>query len=205
APGLSPAGAIPGGVCAGPAPMGFGHALQNNQPDHNFVPTLGPGMVNGLGVLDDMNALEIGGFDTTGDNVHDFPVYFSLNRFSPSLGGATPGDVLLSPTGTNFFFVFAPRPTLGLRAGDNVDALAIWDRNATGQREAGIDYAIFSLDPNSPTLAGPDGIWGTPDDFSPGDIFVTDFSGVACLYVRHNRIGLQFNDNLDALDVIVLP
>lgn len=203
-PSNPPAGAIAAGACLPGTTLVPGHALQNNQPDHNFIPTIGPGAINGFGAVDELDALEIGGFDVDHDGVRDRPVYFTLDRFSPSLGAFSPAAIFLAPVGVPAFGVFAPRPALGLRPGDNVDALAIWDRNVIGTMEAGLDYALFSLDPNSPTLAGPDMIWGTGDDLSPGDVFLTDFSGTFCLYVQHNWLGLMFYDNLDALDVIAL-
>lgn len=199
----APTGAFFGGACAGAAPIGVGNTLHNNQADHNFVPTIGPGVAY-FGALDEMNALEIGGFDTTGDNVHDLPVYFTLNRFSPSLGASSPADIFLTPVGSPVG-VFAPQITLGLQVGDNVDALALWDRGVAGTREPVLDLAIFSLDPNSPSLAGLDGIWGTVDDFYPGDVLVTDFRGFFCVYVQHLNLGLLSSDNLDALDVILVP
>ena len=36
---------------------------------------------------------------------------------------------------------------------------------------------------------------------SPGDIFYTDFDGSFVLWTSANMIGLQFDDNLNALDV----
>ena len=196
-------------ACA-PSALGGGHALAMNQTVHNLIPTVAAGAANpfmppaGFAPADNLDALEIGGFDITGDNVHDLPIYFVLDPASPSLGAAlTPADVLLSPPGAAAFFQFAPAAMLGLTGADDVDALVVWDNQQVGNADPGADYALFSLAPGSPALAGPDGVVGTADDFSPADVFVTDFSGTFCPYLRYHRLRLRRTDNVDALDVVI--
>lgn len=199
------------GGCAAPATIGTPHALHHNQTRYNLIPTVGPAVANpylpspGWGRADNLDALEIGGFDVTGDVQHDYPVYFALDRVSPSLGGTEAADIFTSAVGAVTFAPFANIFDMGLQQGDDMDGLAIWDRGVVGNLDRGTDYAIFSLDPNSPTLAGPDGIWGTADDLSPADVLITNFNGFFCLYVTANELQMRFQDNVDALDVIVLP
>ncbi len=76
--------------------------------------------------------------------------------------------------------------------GDEIDALVMWDRGAIGAPDPGLDLALFSLAPGSPSLGGA----------SPAAIFVTDFNFGFCTYVPANQLGLVVTDNVDGLDVI---
>lgn len=205
---LSPAAVMSGAgpsAIAGPVlPGGSGtfptNLLSANQTVYNAIPTIAPTAFNtyvppgGATAMDDMDALELTPFDLTGDFVHDTPIYFSLDAASPSLP-ASPADVLVSPPTLAGFGLFAPAPSLGLVATDELDALAVWD--AAGDLIADVapltDFALFSLAPGSPTL-----ITG---GFSAADIFVTDFSGAFTLYLPASALGMAFSDNVDALDV----
>ncbi|MFP5288165.1 MAG: hypothetical protein ACLGI9_20690, partial [Thermoanaerobaculia bacterium] len=71
--------------------------------------------------------------------------------------------------------------------------LVMWDRGAIGAANPGVDMALFSLAPGSPTL----GMIGA----SPADIFVTNFTGMFCLFTPANQLGLLATDNVDGLDV----
>ena len=137
---------------------------------------------------DDLDALEVsppgGAF------------FFSLDRFSPSAqlgaglpfcGLVCPSDILFSPGGANFG-IFKPHPLLGLLPQDEVDALAL---------SVLANQALFSLDPDSPTLA----LLG----LSPADVFITSFNGTFALYALHDDLGLLPTDNLNALDTLAVP
>jgi hypothetical protein len=224
--GAGPAGIIPGGI-----PGGLGNfpvnLLSANQTRYNEIPSLGPGVLNsfappaGFTIQDDMDALELTPFDTTLDKIHDTPIYFSLDPFSPGLFGS-PADILVSPPTLPGYTIFAGATLLGLGAGDDVDALAVWDIAGNLAPDPG-DYALFSLTPSSPTLFGPDampgfalvdddgingvddlGEVGLGDDSSPADIFVTDFSSTFKLFLAAGSIGMLPNDNVDAIDVELL-
>ncbi len=184
--------------------------LSANQTRYNEIPTLPPMNFNsyvppaGATRMDDMDAVELLPFDLNGDLVHDTPIYFSLDAQSPGLMGGSPADIFVSPPLVPAYSLFAPAPSMGLFHVDEVDALAVWDVNGDLQADLQnplTDFALFSLAPGSATLAGPDGGWGTPDDFSPADIFVTDFSGAHVLFLSAQALGMQFADNIDALDV----
>ncbi len=209
---LSPAAVMSGtgpATIAGPVIPGRSsiNLLSINQDWYNEVPSIGPAAINtyapnpGETAMDDMDALELTEMDLNGDFIHDTNIYFSLDAISPGLNGASAADILLSTVGTPGFGVFASSSTLGLVAGDEVDALAVWDLSNTDILDIGSDYALFSLAPNSPFLAGVDGIFGTTDDFSAADIFVTDFTNTNALFLTAGSIGLLFTDNLNALDV----
>jgi hypothetical protein len=183
-----------------------------NQTRYNEIPSIAIWAMNmyipaapGVTVMDDMDALELLPMDLDANNVHDTPIYFTLDAGSPSvvLGGFSQADVLVSPPGGPGFFLFAGAATLGLSTNDEVDALAVWDFLQPGSPDAGWDCALFSLAPGSPYLAGPDGVWGTADDWSAADIFVTGFTGFNVLYISAPAIGMLFTDNVDALDVEV--
>lgn len=185
--GGSPAAAM--AACA-PFAVPAPHFLHRNQTAFNLVQTAAPGVAVGA-PLDNIDAVEMDVLDITGDNIHDFDVYFSLDPASPSLV-ASGADVYFSPAGAGAFGVFAFPPQMGLMAGDDIDALAIWDRGALNAPNPGIDFALFSLAPGSPSLGG----------FSPAAIFVTDFAGAFCLFTPANQLGLLPTDNVDGLDVM---
>jgi len=200
--------AIVGPVLPGPINL-----LSANQTRYNEIPSIDQLMFNtyvppaGAIPLDDMDALELTPIDFDGDQVHDTFIYFCLDRMSQSLGplGALPGDVLVVWPGAPGIQVFAPAPMLGLDmavvGADELDALVVWDLGNVGQVDPGLDVALFSLAPGSLYLDGPDGMPGTADDYSAADIFVTDFTGFNLLYMPANALGMEFWDNIDALDV----
>ncbi len=199
------AGAAPAVVVGPGVPL---HVLSANQTRFNEIPSIPPPAFNAFAApagatrMDDMDGLEITPIDLNGDNRHDTRLYFTLDAASPALGaGLSPADVLYSPPGAAGFLQYAPRAALGLRQGDDVDALAVWDFNDPRRPDSANDVAIFSLRPGSPSLAGPDGVTGTADDFSAADVFVTRFTGFFRLYVRAASLGLRFQDDIDALDV----
>jgi len=210
-----PSPLIVGPIFPGATGVGSPNLLSANQNRYNEIPSLPPMMYNsyvpppGAVPMDDMDALELFPFNLNPppgpntDLMHDTPVYFSLDVQSPSLQLPLmgPADVLLAQPATPAFGLFAPAPTLGLSLMDEVDALAVWDIFNPFQLDAQVDMALFSLAPGSLTLAGPNGIHGDYDDLSPADIFVTDFSGVHRVYMTAATLGMQFTDNIDALDV----
>ncbi len=164
--------------------------LSVNQDRYNEIPSIGASVLNRLRYLDNLDALELSLFDINGDQIHDFPIYFTVDKVGPSHPGG-PADILYSPPGAPIFSVFAGAAQLGLTNRDNVDALAVWDTNGNGKADAGTDYAIFSLDRGSPSL-------GTS---SAADLFVTDFGGTFCPFLRAKSLGMNHCDNVDAVDV----
>ncbi|MBU0639464.1 MAG: hypothetical protein KKB50_11415 [Planctomycetes bacterium] len=204
----SPAAVIATGAPTAIAPAFPGplNILSANQTRFNEIPSIPPPVFNGTWTPDDMDAVELTLMDLNGDNVHETDIYFSLDPTSPSLGGGFfPADLLFSPAGSGAFLPYAPAVMMGLDmfgpGTDDIDAVAVWDSAGIGIADPGMDYAIFSLAPGSMYLAGPDGIWGTGDDLSPADIFVTDFNGFSMLFLPAAAIGMLPTDNVDALDV----
>jgi hypothetical protein len=196
-PTLSPLGAM--AACATamiPAPV----VNARNQTDYNLIFTQPIGAGPLMGNQDNIDGLELDSFDTTGDQLHDVGVYFSLDAASPSLGGASGATLLFAAPGAPFG-IYAVFGQMGLKVNDEVDALVVWDRNQIGAAEPNVDLALFSLAPGSPTLAGPDGMTGTADDLSAAAIFVTSFAGTHCLYLPAPQLGMRGVDNIDGLDV----
>ena len=171
-----------------PAP----HFLHRNQTAYNLARTAAAGAAVAPG-QDNIDAVELDVLDFTGDDIHDVDVYFSLDAASPSLI-ASGADIYFSPAASGFFVPFAFPAALGLAGGDNLDSLVMWDRVNLGIADAGVDFALFSLAPGSPTLVA----MGA----SPADIFVTSFAGGFCLFSPAGQLGLLGGDNVDGLDVL---
>jgi len=134
---------------------------------------------------DNLDAYSMEEFDYDQDWSQDVPVFFSLDAASPSLGGLSPADILVSQV-PGVFGVFQPFQSMGLLADDDLDALAL----NTGV--AGLPRAYFSLAPGSPSLA----IWGA----SAADVFYTAFGGASVVAYPAVSLGLLFDDNVDALE-----
>jgi len=164
---------------------------------------------------DDLNALEwenpLDRVDPDGDGQHSMPVFFTLGPDSPTVvdpfNGITADDVLVS-TGPGQVSLFSGGGGIGLLPGDVIDALAVSDILEPGVLDyIGVDTALFSLAPGSPTLL----TYG----LSPADIFWTDFAHGffstwdptltydegGNLFATAEELGLLPTDNLNALDV----
>lgn len=186
--GGSPAAAM--GACA-PVPMPTPpHVLHRNQTGFNLGRTAAPGVAVAP-PQDDVDGIEMDVLDVTGDGIHDFDVYFSLDAASPALF-ASGADIYFAPAGGGPFFLFSFPPQVGLVAGDELDALVMWDRGTLGAPDPGLDFALFSLAPGSPSLGAA----------SAATIFVTDFNFAFCPFTQAAQLGMQAADNVDGLDVI---
>ncbi|MCI0399017.1 MAG: hypothetical protein L0332_28065 [Chloroflexi bacterium] len=121
------------------------------------------------------------------DGVPDDPVFLTLTPGSPTLGllGATSADILIAAA-DYVPVVWAGSNSLGLLAGDRIDALCVRD-NGNGIYDGG-DRVWFSLAPGSPTLAA---LPATP----------ADVLGAAPLRLVYpaGQLGLLATDNVDAL------
>ena|GEM_PF-3977157 len=148
---------------------------------------------------DNLDALEVSDavrVDADMDGIPDAGrfVFFSLDSASPTAGSE---DILVSVAGPPpGYAVYATAAAIGLQAGDDIDALVLYDTDAAGGPPDGImtagqDMALFSLAAGSPSLVG----------FSPGDVLVTSFGGSFSLGVSHLTLGLLGSDELDALDI----
>lgn len=183
------------------------------------------------GMEDDLDALEMDSVlshvDPDGDGMNSQPIFFTLDRTSPSLGGArNSNDIFMAvgkdpdgfawndtPSSMFDFQVFADGAlNIGLQPEDALDALAVSDVGFEGNPDGPdgflsvFDEALFSLAPNSPSG-------------SPGDIFYTDFNRLfnpnlswdmgGSLFASAASLGLLAADgqidNLDALDVLRVP
>ena len=132
-------------------------------------------------------------------------VYFSATSASPSLatlphsGTPSGADVFFNsePTTTGTTALYAAHGQLGLVAGDDIDALIVFDTNENGQFD-GTDEVVFSLVPSSPSL---DTIPGASTDGPAADVFVVNAGQSAGLFTLAESTGLgDTQDNIDALD-----
>ena len=95
--------------------------------------------------------------------------------------------------------VFAPAGAIGLGNLDVIDALVLSDltpgmsASPNGVLDTGLDEALFSLAPGSPTL----GALGA----SAADIFYTDFAGTFSLFASATNLGVLDVANVDAIDI----
>ena len=177
---------------------------------------------------DDLDALEMDSVldrvDPDGDGMNSQPIFFTLDRTSPSLGGSrNANDIFIAkgkdpdgfawndePSSMFTFEIFADgQQHIGLLPDDALDALALSDVGFEGNPDGPdgflsvFDEALFSLAPNSPSGR-------------PGDIYFTDFQRAfnpnlawdmgGSLFASAASIGLTAivggqMDNLDALDV----
>lgn len=127
---------------------------------------------------------------------------------TPNGGGPAqplgPGDILMTSLGQ----LFASRAQLGLQPGDALDSLILMDVDPDGQTEseyytpnrvldAGLDMAIFSLDPFSPSVQS--------GQFSAATLFITSFDGTHQLFLDPATLGLTASDNVDALSMVPEP
>jgi hypothetical protein len=180
----------------------------------------------GLGFAeDDLDALEADDadrVDSDRDGLVDNFVYFSLDRASvqvisgtadpypglctgPDADGVTPDDILITrpPGGPLFSYAIFIRGVadIGLAPGDDIDGLCLVDADPAGLLDAG-DEILFSLKGGSPSLivgANPNMPAGA---LSPGDVFHWSFiSGTISYYASAKSLGLNNEDELDALDI----
>lgn len=133
--------------------------------------------------------------------------YFSIDALSASVvtTGNALADNILTSTATGTWSSFANgEVSMGLQAGDDMDALLLVDRGIVGTMEPGIDFAVFSLSPASPstfTASGQTYEAGTAGRLSPADLLYTQFQGTFQLYQPASQLGLFPADNVNALAV----
>lgn len=190
--GGTPVASLTGAGCV-PWAIAPPHVRLTNQTAFNLIRTVAAG-VPVVPPQDNVDAVELDAMDTNGDGVHDVNAYFSLDAASPSLGARSPAAIFFSAAGSGAFTPFSLPSQIGLVAGDDIDALVIWDRGLVGSPDPGMDFVLFSLAPGSPTL--------TTYSVSPAMIFVSDFTGRMCPFDGPGPLGLLLADNVDGLDVL---
>jgi len=165
--------------------------FDGNGPIGSCTPAFPLGLIEAATARDNVDALDMNDVsivDQDGDGVPERPVYFSLDAGSPSLGalGFSAGDVLMTVDGRPPT-VFASAAQLGLRPGDEIDALCLRE---TGDGVYGAqDVIYFALTPRSPSLAAVGA--------GPGDILAPGAPPV--LVARGSSLGLAGTDALGAL------
>lgn len=94
--------------------------------------------------------------------------------------------------------LFASRDDLGLQAGDDVDAMVVFDRGIIGDFD-GADQVLFSLTPDSPSLGT---IVGASVSGAAADIFLAAPAQAPSLFASAASLGLgHVDDDIDALDI----
>jgi subtilisin family serine protease len=158
---------------------------------------------------DDLDALEMDSVfsvDFNGDGIPDRPVFFELDRFSPSV---SPGNGCSVPTSDDIFVTRVPFSfsifadgvcDINLRSNDVIDALVLSDVDRIGFLDPGIDEALFSLDPFS-VGGGVSAAAVYYTDFIRPFLPRLDWKLGGSLFASADSLGLEFIDNLDALDI----
>jgi hypothetical protein len=139
---------------------------------------------------DDLDALDF--------NRSPGPVaFFSIDSLSANdtfVGGLLSDDILVS-TGTGSFGIYCDGVAdIGLSPGDDLDALVF---------DAAMNVALFSLSSFSPstfTSSGNNYVPGAKGFLSPADVLVTGCDGTFDLWAPAAALGLNADDELDALD-----
>lgn len=155
-----------------PAGTGFSNILFS---DDSFF-----GLLTGLIITPPWPAvaplIQPGGMHDNIDAYNDFPSttrYYTVAPAEAPLTGLLSADIMMLGGA-----VWAFAPQCGLDnfgpGSDSIDALVVWDNNAQGQCEPGIDYALFSLAPGSATLTQLVNMGFAVDG---GTVFMTDFQG----------------------------
>ncbi len=182
--------------------------LQMN--DGDGVGSVGPGL--SLGVVE-------GGTDRVDawDNRNvvagpALPVYFSFDVITAPFVGGRAADVYVGPAisgsydALGTYGTYATAAALGLDASttntDEIDALVVFDDGAAGFGGGpGTDYVMFSLAPGSAAFTNFSAYHG----FTAGDVLYADSTGTKGRLYTAAQMGLAPGDNLDALDVEVIP
>lgn len=122
----------------------------------------------------------------------------------------TPADILIGMSDV----VFATHADVGLLASDGLDALILLDVTPDpdedlgfrfepdGVLQPGLDLALFSLDPFSPTVNTGG---GANPAYTPGTVFLTRFDGTFNVLLSPEQLGLTEWDNLAALSFVPEP
>lgn len=121
--------------------------------------------------------------------------------YTPSGDTSVSADDILVSSGAGFFGIYANGVAdIGLLDGDVLDALVLSDErpeinipNGSLDKDDMTDVALFSLQAGSPTLE--------EFNWQPGDVFITYFDGTFDLYADNLALGLDDDDELNALDI----
>lgn len=157
--------------------------------------------------------------------------FFCLHPASAAVFGVSPADIFICPNppglGIPPSVVFVPANMMGLDIlvpnpkypyieHDSIDGLAFWDNGEQGVLEPGVDWCVFTLAPDSPTLTNLNNIQ-FPGIVSAADIFITDFQGYFYTWLYPTDIGVGPNPspplppncisriNVDAVDLTIDP
>lgn len=165
--------------------------------DGNGAP---PGPALPLGVIEPGS--NVNGWDATPPFGPASGIFYSVTTADtlahPLFAGASGADIFFAPPVPGYSVtpaIFATAGGLGLLPGDDIDALAIIEDGSFSPSPG--DDIFFSLTPGSPTL----GVLGV----GPGDILLTKIGGAPALAFPAAALGLLPSDDVDALDLVVVP
>jgi hypothetical protein len=162
----------------------------------------------GLSPGDNLTGAQLRVFNNSGTN-RDF-LYLTMTgpSFTNSFTNNGATIYMFDPTNSAFaksnLTVFALASQLGLSTNDVIDALVlsdvtpgIWPQSPNRRADTNCDEVLFSLAPNSPSLAA--NRLGIP--LSAADILYSKFDGTFALFAWSASLGLLFSDDVDALAV----
>ncbi len=128
--------------------------------------------------------------------------YFSVSADSPSrftLPGLSSGaDIFRYDPVLMLTTLYASHDDLGLEAGDDVDAVIVFDTDTDGDFD-GADQVLFSLAPGSPSLVT---IAGASATGAAADVFLAEPGVAPTIFAPAASLGLgAVDDDIDALDL----
>ncbi len=136
------------------------------------------------------------------DYAANHSIYWSVDSTAIT-GPYAPGqaaDVFVATANHTFAnspSLFAGATAIGLTTNDDIDALEVFDGGAIGEFDTG-DTILFSLTPNSPTLAAL--------GFSAADVLAFNAGDTGpSLFASASSLGLKADDDLNALSVRTIP
>ncbi len=201
-----------GGILAS-AGTGVSNTLIRNQNTIGLRPLLGPAVftagtaINAAGVSNKDN------IDAMDSNFDNSPLLYYTGAPADALVmGYSAAQIMMQNLGGPTA-LWATPTQIGLDCNpdgeyhDSIDALIVfdYDQQAPNQVQPGIDFAVFSLSPGSPTLASLNAM-GVPVD--PATIFFTTFQGSFGVYLWSTDLGLLApagtpltTVNIDALEL----
>ena len=170
--------------------------------DGDGIPTPGLGLFGPMGVPEPGSNVDGWDYGPMFGLPTAMGVHYSITPADalghPVFAGTSAADIFFSPPVPGYSVmpvVYATAAGLGLMAGDNIDALSIIEDGVVGFTPG--DVVFYSLAAGSPSLP--------LLTASPADILVTPFGGAPGVAFTAGSLGLLPTDDLDALDLVIIP
>ncbi len=129
-------------------------------------------------------------------------IFYSATAASPSLltlpGSENPSGASIFRLDQGTISLYASYAALGLQQDDDIDAIVVFDTDANGEF-SGDDRVLFSLTPDSPSLAAVPGAGVN----AAADVFIAAPGEAVALFTSAARLGLTGEtDDIDALEIL---